>query len=207
MSVTTVAVLFVVLRLMAVTHYQWDQAFAVVDAINLDDAVSVVLGTFMADEAISAAALLVLSPVMLLHAARRRREGDSVVGSVAVLAALVVLLVGHVRSFGSWWLAVGIAVLTVLLALLLTRRAGREAHRSAEWLVHRTWLVLGVALLAVAATVTTPWVPREQLETANGTVVHGYVLGTPPGYLQVLLAGSRELVIIPTAEVVSRTER
>lgn len=60
----------------------------------------------------------------------------------------------------------------------------------------------GLATLLVAAFVQTPWVPQEQIETADGTIT-GYVLSVDPGYLNVL-TDDYEFVILLSSDVLSR---
>ena len=61
-AITGAAVLFVLLRLLAVSHYDWHTAFALLHTLELDDAPGLFLGTFMADNRISTALLMIVTP-------------------------------------------------------------------------------------------------------------------------------------------------
>ena len=63
--------------------------------------------------------------------------------------------------------------------------------------------ILAAGMLLVALLTQTPWVPRERIETTNGTVT-GYVLSIDPGYLNVLTE-DHEFVIILSGDVLSRS--
>lgn len=63
------------------------------------------------------------------------------------------------------------------------------------------WLLAGSAL-AVAAVVSTPWVPKEKINDAEEV----YVFETSPGFLKVLKAKDREFTILRTEDVRKRVE-
>ncbi|MFF0742427.1 hypothetical protein ACFYVL_18705 [Streptomyces sp. NPDC004111] len=80
LTLTTAAFLFLLLRLFAVSGYQWHTAFAVLHTLDLEDSIGIVLGTVMADSVVAAVLLAVLLPAFLfrvvggyLLAARVRR--------------------------------------------------------------------------------------------------------------------------------------
>lgn len=120
---------------------------------------------------------------------------------VMLLAALsLVALVARTVSFRSWWrppVAAG-----VFGALALIRRLPRLRRASAAVFAN-AGRVAGVALLLLAAVVCTPWVPEEDIQTADGTIT-GYVLSVDSGYLNVLTA-DREFLILISSDVLSRT--
>src|SRR5690349_17205437 len=60
-ALTGAAVLFVLLRLLAVSHYDWHTAFALLHTLELDDAPGLFLGTFMADDRISTVLLMIVT--------------------------------------------------------------------------------------------------------------------------------------------------
>ncbi|GIG63947.1 hypothetical protein Pen01_02420 [Phytomonospora endophytica] len=203
LSLTGAAVLFLVLRLFAVTGYDWDTAFAVADAVDIGDAPSVVIGTFMADPEITAALLMLLVPLSLVHLARLGRPRWENAGNQVLLVVELVLLAALVLGLRMWWAGAVAAGLTALLGMLvLGGRKGRH-HRLALWSVRRVGPAAGVAVLVMAAVVQTPWVPRERIETTSGPVT-GYVLEVEPGFLRVLTGGERRFVTIDTADVTGR---
>lgn len=74
--------------------------------------------------------------------------------------------------------------------------------RNARWLLKWfAWLLAGSAL-AVAAIVSTPWVPKEQINDAEEV----YVFETSPGSLKVLGAHDRKFKILRTEDVRKREE-
>ena len=73
---------------------------------------------------------------------------------------------------------------------------------NAKWLLRWfAWILAGTAL-AVAAIVSTPWVPKEKINDAEEV----YVFETSPGYLKVLKAQDREFAILRTEDVRKRVE-
>ncbi|HEY1177836.1 MAG TPA: hypothetical protein VGF17_16900 [Phytomonospora sp.] len=205
LSFTGAAVLFLVLRLFAVTGYDWDTAFAVADAVDIGDAPSVVIGTFMADPLLTAALLALLVPLSLVHLARLGRPRWENAGNQVLLVVELVLLAALVFGLRMWWAGAVAVGLTALLAfLVLGGRRGRH-HKVALWLVRRVGPAAGVAVLVMAAFVQTPWAPRERIETTSGPVT-GYVLEVEPGFLRVLTEGERRFITIDTADVTARED-
>lgn len=204
LSVTGAALLFLVLRLLAVTRYDWPTAFSVINSINIDDAPGVVVGTLMADVQISAAALIVLLPLAIVHQLRLGR-GPRTAGGLSWLITCAVFAIALTITFRAWWFVVTLAAVTALLAFLLWGPKREFGHRAAQWLVHKMAGVSVAAALVVAATVTTPWVPLERITTRQGTL-EGYVLDTPSGYLEVLTEPGRRTTILESSEVENRVE-
>ncbi|WP_367131384.1 hypothetical protein [Saccharothrix sp. HUAS TT1] len=194
-TLTGAAVLFVLLRLLAVSHYDWHTAFALLHTLDLEDAPGLFLGTFMADVGISSALLVVMVPLTVFYAVGRRSRAAPL--GVAVLVAF---LVAHVLSYHRWWVPVGAVVLTVVLVLV---ERARRLHAQIDFVLRRFGYVVGAVALAVAAVVATPWVPLERIETVDG-VVEAYVMETSPGFLKVL--GAREFRILRAEDVRSRVE-
>ncbi|MFI5803333.1 hypothetical protein [Streptomyces sp. NPDC051561] len=67
LTLTTAAFLFLLLRLFAVSGYQWHTAFAVLHTLDLEDSIGIVLGTVMADSTVAAVLLAVLLPAFLFR--------------------------------------------------------------------------------------------------------------------------------------------
>ncbi|GLZ79527.1 hypothetical protein Afil01_43340 [Actinorhabdospora filicis] len=202
---TGIAALFLVLRMMAVVHWHWGTAFSVADTINLDDVLTMAVGTAMADEVISAAALLILFPILVVRLVRQRRQGERYSGSAAGLLILTAFAVAMVWSFAAWWLPPLVLLLTAGLYFLMRERHRNPGGRAARWLVAQVGAITLAVVLVGAAVIHDPWVSLERIDTAHGTL-YGYVLDTPPGYLKVLTAGRRELVILETSAVTGREE-
>lgn len=192
---------FLVLRIFAVSGYDWDTAFLVSTTLGLDDGLALMFGSLMAGHLLTSIVLVIVVP--LLIAARLWGPPEhrpllmllTTVGLVTLLALTV--------SFRTWWLFPAVGVVLALIAV--TRRLLRESRlRDAliEALGRATW-VAGAAALVVAAFVTTPWVPLEEIATTDG-IVTGHVLSVDSGYLNVL-TDEQDFVIILTADVRARS--
>ncbi|MCX5201311.1 hypothetical protein OG897_07565 [Streptomyces sp. NBC_00237] len=227
LTLTTAAFLFLLLRLFAVSGYQWHTAFAVLHTLDLDDSIGIVLGTVLADAAVAAVLLAVLLPAFLfrvvggfLLSARLREEGrtDPRTGrwdlaGIGLLAIAVAGMTAYVLSFHRWWLllvSLGVTALMVGLGAL-ARRAHGQVGEASRWAGrHLMGLVLGVAIVAMllsAALVRTPWMPLERIEVKGlPKALHGYVLEAEPGFLKVLTEREREFLILRDGEVESREE-
>ncbi|WP_280300168.1 hypothetical protein [Nocardia neocaledoniensis] len=203
LSATGVAGLFLLLRLFAVTDYDWNAAFSVVGTLGLDDVAPMVLGTLMASPLLGGIALSVLLPEAVLRQLRLGRPTWENAGSLAWLLVVVLFTVALLWTYRVWWVLVAACVLGIVLFLLL--RTSHRNARFAKWFVGSSALVVTLAALILAATVQVPWVSREHIATRTG-VVDGYVLENPPGFLKVLLEDGREIVIIDTADVTGREE-
>jgi hypothetical protein len=208
-ALTGAAILFVLLRLLAVSHYDWHTAFALLHTLDLDDAPGLFLGTFMADYRISSVLLVLALPFTVFYLAatwKKGKRGRSMVAPLlVVLVVLIALLVSHVSTYHSWWLPPTVVVLSVLLVLL--ERADRKSlfNGPLSFVLRRFGALVVGAALVVAAVVSTPWVPLERLETTSGTADY-YVVEVSPGFLKVLGADDREFKILRDDEVRSRTE-
>jgi lysylphosphatidylglycerol synthetase-like protein (DUF2156 family) len=205
-ALTGAAVLFVLLRLLAVSHYNWHTAFALLHTLQLDDAPGLFLGTFMADARISSVLLVVMLPFALLYQlATRSDRSRAKLGGWLLLVVLVAMLVSHVLTYRNWWVPAGAVVLAIVLVLVERAHRHPRLRDPITFLLRRSGVaVVGVALV-VAAVVATPWVPLERLETSSGTADF-YVLDTSPGFVKVLSAHEREFKILLERDVLSRTE-
>lgn len=193
-ALTGVAVLFVLLRLLAVSNYQWHTAFALLHTLELDDAPGLFLGTFMADDRISTVLLMVVTPAVFFYFFRTRKDPErSHALPLLALIVLVALMVSHILTYHRWWIAPGAVVIGVVMVL---------AIRNARWLLTSfAWLMAGTAL-TVAAIVSTPWVPKERINDKDEV----YVFETSPGFLKVLRAQDRVFEILRTEDVLKREE-
>ncbi|MDR6598652.1 hypothetical protein ACFFSW_08365 [Saccharothrix longispora] len=198
-ALTGAALLFVLLRLLAVSHYDWHTAFALLHTLDLEDAPGLFLGTFMADSRISSALLVLMVPLTVFYAVGTRSRAAPL-----ATAVLVAFLVAHVLTYHRWWVPVGAVVLTVLVVVVerLRRRPGLTGV--VTFVLRRFGYVVGAVALVVAALVATPWVPLERIGTDEP--FEGYVMETSPGFLKVLGAQEREFRILRAEDVRSRTE-
>ncbi|MDJ0312569.1 hypothetical protein [Arthrobacter sp. H35-D1] len=195
-----VGFVFLILRIFAVSGYDWNTAFAVSTTPSLSDGLALVFGSLMAGHVLVEILLVVVLPLLLatyLWSSGGHRATvllATTLGSVTLIALTV--------SFKIWWLPAATAAVFVAFVLIrkvsvkhLVRRLFARAMASVGW-------VAAAAVLLVAAFVQTPWVPHEQIKTTNGAV-SGYVLSVDSGYLNVL-TDEHEFVILNSSDVLSR---
>ncbi|MFC4124001.1 hypothetical protein [Nocardia rhizosphaerae] len=208
LSATGVAGLFLLLRLFAITDYDWNAAFSVVSTLGIDDVVPMVIGTLMASPLLAGIALSVLLPEAVVRQIRYGAPSWATAGNLAWLVTVALFTAALLWTYRGqvWWVPVSACVLGV--ALYLSLRVGhkdRRGARFAHWFVGSSALIVTMAALILAATVQVPWVSREYVHTTNG-VIDGYVLENPPGFLKVLKEDGREIVILDIADVTGRQE-
>ncbi len=191
---------FVILRIFAVSGYDWQTAFGVSTTLGLDDGLGLLFGSLMSGHLLTAGLLAIVLPLLIAAYLWGPRDHRPVVMLLATLGS--VTLVGLVVSFHSWWLPVAAGVVLGVLALIRRLPAQNPFSRAAAGAMVRVGWVAGVAVLLVAAFVQTPWVPQEQIETTDGTVT-AYVLSVDSGYLNVL-TDEHDFLIILSTEVLSR---
>ncbi|MFI6097549.1 hypothetical protein ACIA8G_18455 [Lentzea sp. NPDC051213] len=176
------------------SHYNWHTAFALLHTLELDDAPGLFLGTFMADDRISTVLLMIVTPATFYFYFRTRKDPERAsTTALLTLTVLVALMVSHTLTYHRWWLAPAAAVIGAAMFVAI-----RNARWLLKWFV---WLLAGSAL-AVAAVVSTPWVPKERINDAEDV----YVFETSPGFLKVLKAQDRKFTILRTEDVRKREE-
>ncbi len=198
------AVLFLMLRLLAVADWDWNTAASIMAATDVNDALTIVFGTLMADAAFTGALVALLLPIMLLklvwpiHGAR-----TGFVDTCVTLALLIAAAVALSATFRYVWVPAGAVVVGLaMITMRLSWRRGR-LRRFTDFLFRRAALIAGIGVLALVGVVTTPWVPLEDIVTRTETV-HAYVLKAEPGFLTVLTEPDREVRVITTADVIER---
>lgn len=191
---------FLLLRIFAVSGYDWDTAFLVSTTIGLDDGLALLFGSLMADYVLTAVLLVCVLPLVIAasiwgSAERRRTRMMFATLGVVVLATLT-------ASFALWWLPVG--ALSVLAAFALVRRLPPQnaLRKTVGTAFAKVGLMIGLATLVVASFVQTPWVPKEEITTAEGTIT-AYVLSVDSGYLNAITE-DQEFVIILNSDVIAR---
>lgn len=200
-----VAVLFLLLRLFAVSGWNWQTAAAVVDTVNFDDAISIVFGTLFARPEVTSVLVMVLFPLSIVAilwplSGHRRWQLSSVL-TIATFGAVTVSLVSTMRE---WWLPAGMVIVAVVVIVLRRVWHSGAGHQVIAFLTRSIgWLALAAVLL-LAVIVDTPWVVRERIVTQDETL-DGYVMQVQPGFLKILKESNREFVIIESGSVRSRT--
>lgn len=198
------AALFLLLRLLAVSRWDWDTAFGVVDVVGFGDAVGIVFGTLFAEPDYTGILLVWLLPATALGVfwpVRRRRRWMT--SDVLLLAAFVACAASLTLTYRQWWLPAGtVAVAAVLCAARLLGGHGR-VRRALVLALRGVRVVTVLSALVLAAFVTVPWTPIEHIRTDHGEL-DGYVLKVESGYLRVLTEPDRQLETIPQNAVRSR---
>jgi len=191
---------FLLLRIFAVSGYDWDTAFLVSTTLGLDDGLALLFGSLMANYILTAVLLICVLPLLIAASVWGEPQHRQAMVLLATLG--VVALVALTGSYGLWWLPA--ATLLVIAAILLVRRLpkGNRLRRSVSTILARAGLMAALATLVVAAFVQTPWVPEEKITTAEGTTT-AYVLSVDSGYLNVLTA-DQKFAIILTKDVLAR---
>ena len=194
-------VAFLILRLFAVSDYNWDTAFSVSTTLGFDDGLALLFGSLMAGHLLTEILLMCVLPLLFSAYLWGPRSHRPVVMLLATLGS--VTLIALTASFQTWWLPVATLAVFGALALVRALPLQERLRRASSSLMARVGWVAGVAVLLIAALVQTPWVPHEQIETTDGTV-NGYVLSVDSGYLNVL-TDDHKFVILISGDVLSRT--
>lgn len=194
------AFVFLLLRIFAVSGYDWDTAFLVSTTLGPSDGLALVFGSLMAGQLLTAVLLAGVVPLLVagyLWGPKHHRTTVMLLGTigVVVMAALTV-------SFANVWLPVATAGILVVLAGVRVLPMHGRARRVTTLILARVSWAAGAAVLLIAAFVQTPWVPQETITTTDG-VVTGHVLSVDSGYLNVITDDHRFEIIL-TSEVLSR---
>ncbi len=191
---------FVILRVFAVSGYQWDTAFVVSTTLSLSDGLALLFGSLLAGYQLTAVLLMWVLPLLVAEfvwGPRGRRPAVMLPASLGL-----VTLVALTMSFHLWWLPVSTCAVLGLFALTRRLPAKSLARRAPTWAMAKVSVVAGVAVLLIAAFDQTPWVPLERIETTSGTIP-GYVLSVDSGFLNVLTE-DHQFVIVVSGDVLSR---
>lgn len=189
-----------ILRVFAVSGYDWHTAFAVSTTLSVSDGLALLFGSLMGGHLLTSVLLVCVLPLLIAAYLWGPRDHRPVVMLLATIG--IVSLAGLVVSFHTWWLPLATGAVLGTFALIRRLPPQNRLGRAAAAAMARVGWVVGLAVLLVAALVQTPWVPREQIETTDGTVT-GYVLSVDSGYLNVL-TDEHEFVILLSSRVLSR---
>lgn len=159
---------FLILRIFAVSGYDWETAFLVSTTISLDDGLSILFGSLMAGHILVAIILIFVQPMLiasLIWGSADRRL-------VTLLSAIVslVILITITASFGSWWLPLAVSVVLASFALIRRLAEQNKVRTAFSAVILRAGAVAGAAVLVAAAFLQIPWVPREAIETTDGII-------------------------------------
>ncbi|GAA1347101.1 hypothetical protein [Arthrobacter roseus] len=168
--------MFLVLRIMAVSGYDWNTAFLVSTTLSVSDSLALLVGTLMAGYLLVAILLIGVLPLLVATYLWSVRKHQAVMLLSIILS--IVTLIALTTSFHLWWLPLATAAVFGTFALIRilpkespVRRAFSRAMASVGW-------VAGIAVLLIAALVQTPWVPQEEIKTTNGTTLDTFSVST-----------------------------
>ena len=195
-----VAFVFVILRIFAVSGYDWNTAFAVSTTLSLSDSPALVFGSLMAGYVLVEVLLIVVLPLLIATFLWSKGGHRATVFLATTLGS--VTLIALTISFKIWWLPAATAAVFGVFALTRLLPVKHWLRRMFAVAMTGVGGVAAVAILLVAAFVQTPWVPHEQIVTAHGPI-SGYVLSVDPGYLNVL-TDEHEFLILNSSDVLSR---
>lgn len=200
----SVAALFFLLRVLAVSGWDWNTAAEVGATVDFGDAASIMLGTVFAEPRLTGALIIAFSPLLvvgLIWPPSQKRTEPILAGVFLILVA--VLAASLIATFGLWWIAWGSALTTAAFAAVrILWRHGR-IHKATLHLLRSLGVIGIIGVLGLAAAVSTPWVALERIETTTTTIT-GYVLQTPSGFLKVLNDDPRKVVTLISSHVESR---
>ncbi len=205
-SVASGAVLFILLRIMAVAHWDWNVAGLIADSMNFNDTIGVVLGTLFGRPMLMSIGVLMLTPlagVDLIWQVKKNKQPP--IGLLLFVPFLVASTVALSSTQRNWWLPAGIVALFLVLLLLRIywrTKAGRQALLK---LFRATWGLAAAWVFLFAVLIDTPWMGRERIQTTDQGVVDGYVLQVSPGFVRVLDHNPRKVRFILTGNIQSRT--
>ncbi len=204
-GVAGAAVVFLLLRIMAVADWDWYVAGIIVDSINFNDAIGVLLGTLFRRPTLMSIGVLVLTPLSVINLIWKIKDRQiPSFGLILLILFLCTAIVSITATLHNWWLPVGIVVISFLLLMLRIywhQGAGQRVFLG----MFRATKVLAVAwLFLFAVLIDTPWMEQEHIETDSGSI-KGYVLQITPGFLKVLSDKPRQVTYIPLKRIRSRT--
>ncbi len=203
-TTAAVAVLFLVLRMLAVAQWDWHTVAAIADTFDFADAFPIAFGTVAGQPVLTGAFVAVLLPLFALRVLwpTDRHRGTITVSTVLGAVTLATIALSMTVTFHNPWTLIGALVVGLLfVALRLWSRRG-TVHDLLIRASRRVWLLTAAGVLVLAAVNDAPWMGEELIHTDSG-VIDGFVLEAEPGFLHVL-THDREVVIVPDSEVHSR---
>src|SRR5699024_3205357 len=195
---------FFLLRILAVSKWNWTTAAEVAATVDFSDAATILLGTVFAEPVFTGILIIALAPLLivtLLWPPRTSRTTRVVVS--LFLADIAALAASLTASLGEWWILLGALLATGALAAVRVLREHGLFHRAALKLLRSLGVLGVVGALVMAAGISTPWVALERIHTETGTI-EGYVLETPSGFLKVLTHEPREVHTLISSTVTAR---
>ncbi len=197
--------LLIFLRIFAVAWWDWSVAAALAESFEFNDSVSILVGTLFERPTLTGLLIIVALPVALFrdYWLASRKVTRSRIKNAFLIVALIAMVYVLIRTMEMWWVA--IAVVAVSVALVLFSRVAKHVGWNQDIARFGAHIggILALSLVLIAATIDTPWVAEEYIETTDG-IINGYVLETEPGFVKIM-SEQREILIVPDEDVISRT--
>ncbi|SDQ89929.1 hypothetical protein SAMN04489765_2273 [Tsukamurella pulmonis] len=200
----TIAVLFVVLRLLVVSEWDWRVASRIMAVTDVNSALTIVLGTLMSDPEFTSALVMVLLPLSVLRLAWRvHAKSPTSVWSALLVAVLTTACVALTVTYGYVWVPIGAAVIAVAVLAVKHWFAEGLSGRTVDFAIREVGSIAALAVLLLAAVERTPWSPAERLHTRTG-VITAHVLKVESGFVTALTESDREVLVINSSDIVRR---
>lgn len=201
-----VLVIFLLLRILAVSHWDWEVAARVLDSFDFGDSAGIIAGTFFSAPLLAAAVLAIVTPFVLLRVTWHRHRHRVSMTAAAMAVLCTALLISVALSEGLWWAPVLALALTTGLYLAGRVDQDRRFRRAVHWLVARSWVIAVIGTLVLAVAVQVPWSSLETITLRDGTAIDAYVLQESPSGLHVLRPGG-DVEVLLNADVAGRAYR
>lgn len=205
-TAAVVALLFLVLRLLAVAHWDWHSVGAIADTFDFGDSFAVAFGTIAVQPWITGIFTAVLLPLILIRLfwPVSANRGPIRVSTILGAVALAVIAFAMTVTYRNPWTLLGAVGVGAVLVLIRVFARSPRLRRAVSVVTGRIALITVVGVLALAVVDDEPWMARERITTTGDHgVIDGYVLEAEPGFLHIL-TGDREVLIIPAGEVTGR---
>ncbi|TDB71024.1 hypothetical protein E1264_42660 [Actinomadura sp. KC216] len=196
--------LFLVLRLLAVAHYDWHVAFSLAESVNFDDVIGVVVGTLLGAGTLTGVVLAMVLPLAVARHVHHVVRGEWRPHQTVFLAVLVGVLVAALITLRSWPGLVVALVVSTSVFTVMWRRGPLRPYLSK--IFAHMGVVIGLAFLGLGGLTDTVWVPEQRIGLRDGTTITGYVMEVQSPYTEVLTEEGRDIRIVMSGEVVSRTD-
>ncbi|QXJ19753.1 hypothetical protein AGRA3207_000337 [Actinomadura graeca] len=196
--------LFLLLRLLAVAHYDWQVAFSLSDSINFDDVIGVVVGTFLGAGTLTGVLLALVLPLAVARHVRHLRDGDWKPHQAVFMAVLAGVFAAALITLRAW------PTLLVVLGSSTAVFTVMWRHGPLRPYLYKVYAHMGVvgwlAFLALGGLTDTVWVPEERIGLRGGGSVTGYVMNVQSPYTKILTADGRDIRVLMSEDVVSRAD-
>ncbi|WP_336670385.1 hypothetical protein [Tsukamurella sp. USMM236] len=200
----SVAVLFVVLRLLVVAEWDWRVASRMMAVTDVNSALTIVLGTLMSDPEFTSALVMVLLPLSALRLAwRMHTKSTTSVWSALLVAVLASACIALTATYHYVWVPIGATAIALVILAVKHWFADGFSGRTVDFAVREVGSIAAVAVLILAAVERTPWSPAERLHTKTG-VVTAHVLKVESGFVTALTESDREVLILNSSDVLRR---